>query len=106
MEFNYRACGCRVCTRRAELQEVQEFTRTATIFRDLMHATFAPDEEANLRLLARKVEANVSILDVERVHALPTAPPLEAPHPAFCVCTRCTGFFPHPLEPPEGWCSA
>lgn len=89
MGFNYRACGCRVCTRRAEAQEVQEFIALTTEFRNIMHANYGADEEANLRLLARRIEGQAAVGVVERIKQYGTLPPI-----------------PHPLEPPEGWCSA
>ncbi len=78
-------CGCRACERRERKAEIDRFIDTTCAFRDIMHASYKPDEEANLRLLANRLAATIPL-------------PLKD--------ERDYGDWewadnPHPLEPPE-----
>lgn len=63
-----KICGCHRCHDR-ELREsaLREAANTDEFVR-IMHASFAADEEANLRLLIRK--SGVTIHDVEEQHGV------------------------------------
>lgn len=98
-------CGCRQCAQREAHEDVQAFIDTTTEFRNIMWHSFPPDEEYNLRLLADKLQATVTLGDLSAAGSRLRAHEWGEPGERF----RYEFDFPpapHPLEPPEGWCSA
>lgn len=57
-------CGCRACYKREQLEEVQEFIDVTSEFARIMHHSFKPDEEWNLKLLASRLAGTVTIGDL------------------------------------------
>lgn len=87
MGFNFRACGCPYCEKLARKQEIDEFIQVTSEFRDIIRRSYGPEEEEQVRLLANRLAATIPL-------------PLTSDGDYEWIDS------PHPLEPPEGWCSA